>query len=54
MSTDLESLLYESDTEITDGIIFDVLRDVSSALNYLHSLSPPIIHRDIKPKNLLV
>lgn len=27
---------------------------MSSALNYLHSLDPPVIHRDIKPENILV
>ena len=31
-----------------------VAREVLEALNYLHTLSAPIIHRDVKPSNLLV
>ena len=30
------------------------IREVSSAVMYLHSLNPPIIHRDIKPENILL
>ena len=30
------------------------LRECISAVNYLHSLDPPIIHRDIKPENILL
>ncbi|KAM3514900.1 hypothetical protein MY11210_001505 [Beauveria gryllotalpidicola] len=31
-----------------------VLSQLSSALDYLHTLEPPISHRDIKPENILV
>jgi serine/threonine protein kinase len=30
------------------------MREVISALKYLHSFNPPIIHRDIKPENILM
>ena len=30
------------------------MREVISAVQYLHSTSPPIIHRDIKPENVLL
>ena len=30
------------------------MREVISAVKYLHSLNPPIIHRDIKPENILL
>lgn len=30
------------------------MREVISALKYLHSFNPPIIHRDIKPENILL
>ena len=30
------------------------MREVISAIKYLHSLNPPIIHRDIKPENILL
>lgn len=29
-------------------------RDIASGINWLHENNPPIIHRDIKPRNLLV
>ena len=31
-----------------------ILRETISALQYLHSFKPPIIHRDIKPEDLLL
>ncbi|KAM3503220.1 hypothetical protein MY10362_004346 [Beauveria mimosiformis] len=31
-----------------------ILSQLSSALDYLHTLNPPISHRDIKPENILV
>ena len=30
------------------------IKEIISALKYLHSLDPPIIHRDIKPENILI
>ncbi len=30
------------------------IRELVSAIEYLHSLNPPIIHRDIKPENILL
>ena len=30
------------------------MRDICSAVKFLHSQNPPIIHRDIKPENLLL
>jgi len=31
-----------------------ILSKLSNALNYLHQLNPPMIHRDIKPQNIFV
>ncbi|KAL0484907.1 serine/threonine-protein kinase CTR1 [Acrasis kona] len=31
-----------------------LLRDVSSGMSYLHNKEPPLIHRDLKPHNILV
>ncbi len=34
--------------------IWKYIKDVSSGLEYLHTLNPPIIHQDIKPANILL
>ena len=33
--------------------VMEILRELSVILDYLHSLSPPVIHRDIKPGNVM-
>ncbi|CAG2100073.1 unnamed protein product [Medioppia subpectinata] len=32
----------------------EIFREILQCLQYLHSLNPPIIHRDIKPDNILI
>lgn len=34
--------------------ILDLIRRVAEILSYLHAQSPPVIHRDIKPQNIIV
>ena len=38
----------------SNRIISSILKDVISAVYYLHNMDPPIIHRDIKPENVLM
>ena len=38
----------------SNRIITSILKDVISAVYYLHNMDPPIIHRDIKPENVLM
>ena len=33
--------------------ILGILKNISSGLNYLHTLPEPIMHRDLKPDNIL-
>ena len=33
----------------------EIFRQITEALNYLHSIKPePLIHRDLKPENILI
>ncbi|HYF64195.1 MAG TPA: serine/threonine-protein kinase [Herpetosiphonaceae bacterium] len=36
------------------GRILDCVRDICSALTYMHGRVPPVLHRDIKPANILL
>lgn len=51
----LEDYISEKTGDIEDkeGFVIDVTKKVCLILDQLHSLNPPIIHRDIKPQNVL-
>ena len=34
--------------------VASIMKDLISAVYYLHNMNPPIIHRDIKPENILL
>lgn len=49
----LHNLIHESN-EILDGKkITSILKQIANGLVYLHSSSPPIIHGDLKPTNIV-
>ena len=52
LDTDLRSA-YENKC-LTDKNKLSILLDVALALNYLHTLPEPIIHRDVSAKNVLL
>ena len=39
---------------LSSQIVAGLIKDVISAVYYLHNMNPPIIHRDIKPENVLL
>lgn len=39
---------------VNDDDIWKYIKDVTAGLNYLHESTPPIIHQDIKPANVLI
>ena len=39
---------------LDERTVAQYMREVISAVRYLHGMNPPIIHRDIKPDNLLL
>src|SRR5688572_14900903 len=51
---DLSTLLHRRDQPCALDEILTWADQLLDALEYLHAQSPPIIHRDIKPRNLRV
>ena len=45
--------LVENNWRATEDEIIDIASQVLEILIYLHSLNPPVIHRDIKPQNII-
>ena len=50
----LYTLLKKNNYKLDLNFIAHIMRDLISAVYYLHSKKPPIIHRDIKPENALL
>ena len=46
--------LVRDGKHFTEARAVEIARDVAEILVYLHSFSPPIIHRDIKPTNVVL
>jgi hypothetical protein len=46
--------LVEGGRHFTEDEALRVAREVASLLGYLHGRSPPLIHRDVKPSNIIL
>ena len=47
--------LLRNETMYTGGeIIMQIVRDIAQGLRFLHTSNPPILHRDLKAKNILI
>lgn len=47
--------LLRNETVYTGGdIILQIVRDIAQGLRFLHASKPPILHRDLKAKNILI
>ena len=40
--------------KLSAQVVASIMKDVISAVYFLHNMHPPIIHRDIKPENVLL
>jgi serine/threonine protein kinase len=50
----LWEVLRSKDSVLSAGTRYQMALDIARGMSYLHSLQPPILHRDLKALNLLV
>ena len=54
----LKDIIYENNTSFPPIIDYMIRTEIFGqllfALNYLHSMTPKVIHRDMKPSNVLI
>jgi len=50
----LHSLIHEKQATLDINLIIKILKQIARALVYLHSSKPPIIHRNLNPKNIVL
>ncbi|MDP2439649.1 MAG: protein kinase [archaeon] len=51
---DLYEFIHSKDREIPLPLKFSLIRDITRGLNFLHTLQPPLIHRDLRPPNIFL
>ena len=50
----LVNLLEKYKGELSEKQILFILRDVAAGIQHMHSMKPPVSHRDIKVENILL
>jgi serine/threonine protein kinase len=44
----------QQDGPLSENAVVDITNKICEVLEYLHSLDPPIVHRDVTPENILI
>ena len=52
-SSHMDAFVWRND-DGTDGVLASIVHGVAKGLLYCHSLDPKVIHRDIKPGNIMI
>ncbi len=50
----LEAVLNQSGGKLAESLVLHIARSVAEVLEYLHSVQPPVIFRDLKPSNIML
>ena len=50
----LYDILQNQTTVLEKDLLFPLLQDIISGIVFLHSANPPVVHGDLKAKNILV
>ena len=50
----LDSLLSNPSIEVDNDMRMSWLSDIATGMAFLHKSKPPVVHRDLKPKNILI
>ena len=51
---DLQRKLEQAGGPLAEAMLLGWVEQVCEALSYLHAQNPPVIHRDIKPRNIII
>jgi serine/threonine protein kinase len=50
----LEEEIAATGSPLSEGLVIDIARQLCDVLAYLHSFTPPIVYRDMKPSNVML
>src|SRR3984885_3889829 len=49
-----EELAARTGEPLPEGLVIDAARQLCDVLSYLHTMTPPIVYRDMKPSNVML